>query len=398
MAVSERGNGLSNGVPRGRSIHELSPIETGGIEARKGFGFQDHVAAGFCIDKLTNPYLTQVWCETQDDITLIWDDEPGERVEFVQVKGNEPDQLWSISLLCQRDTKKKPADRVGTSILERSLTYDRCSEPCCFRIVTAMPVKEELKILTYAIESSHRQNATDEIEALKDKIAIRVGDYSSSNGRCCKFWVTSATWHALYSAESVKNRNLLELQRFLKSSGSVVFSDQAEELYNKLLFKVQQAGLARHEASPEAKKLRRDATIAWMRQEVEKIEHPIAPGSGKTLREKMETAGIPSDVIDSAIRLRQQYRMEMLTPHYQELADRRATTREVAGILHLLLSKLDAGKLDESGIAFHSLCLESLGALRPTFNVCPEPDLAFLFGCMYNIADRCGHRFMRTTG
>ena len=120
---------------------------------------------------------------------------------------------------------------------------------------------------------------------------------------------------------------------------------------------MQQAALARHQDSPEAKKLRRDATIAWLRQEVDKVEHPVAQGSGKTLQEKMELADIPSDVIDNAIRLRQQYRMEMLTPHYQELADRRATTREVAGMLHLLLSNFDAGKLGESGVAFHSLCL-----------------------------------------
>jgi hypothetical protein len=33
----------------------------------------------------------------------------------------------------------------------------------------------------------------------------------------------------------------------------------------------------------------------------------------------MELADIPSDVIDNAIRLRQQYRMEMLTPHYESL-------------------------------------------------------------------------------
>ena len=70
-----------------RSIHALPPLETGGVEARQGFGLQDHVAAGICIELVVNPTLKQVWCETQDDITLIWDAPDGELVEFVQVKG-----------------------------------------------------------------------------------------------------------------------------------------------------------------------------------------------------------------------------------------------------------------------------------------------------------------------
>ena len=54
------------------SIHDLPPLETGGIVARKGFSFQDHVAVGFILEMYENENLEQVWCETQDDITLIW--------------------------------------------------------------------------------------------------------------------------------------------------------------------------------------------------------------------------------------------------------------------------------------------------------------------------------------
>jgi len=48
-----------------------STLERGGVEARKGFELQDHVAVGFLIDLLTTPGLLEVWCETHDDITLI---------------------------------------------------------------------------------------------------------------------------------------------------------------------------------------------------------------------------------------------------------------------------------------------------------------------------------------
>jgi hypothetical protein len=35
-----------------KSIHELEPLECGGTANRQGLLFQDHVAAGFCIDML----------------------------------------------------------------------------------------------------------------------------------------------------------------------------------------------------------------------------------------------------------------------------------------------------------------------------------------------------------
>jgi hypothetical protein len=81
------------------SIRELPPLETGGMEARQGIGLQDHVAAGFCISMITDPELVEVWCERHDDITLVWQTSEGEQIEFVQVKGNEHNQLWSVSLL-----------------------------------------------------------------------------------------------------------------------------------------------------------------------------------------------------------------------------------------------------------------------------------------------------------
>ena len=54
-----------------RSIHKLEPLEVGGTAARQGFLFQDHVAAGFCLEMLLSDALVGVWCETLDDVTLI---------------------------------------------------------------------------------------------------------------------------------------------------------------------------------------------------------------------------------------------------------------------------------------------------------------------------------------
>ncbi|WP_366055795.1 dsDNA nuclease domain-containing protein [Gimesia sp.] len=75
------------------SIRNLSPLERGGVEARKGFEFQDHIAAGFLIDLLVHSELLEVWCETHDDITLIWQETSDLVVEFVQVKALALNQL-----------------------------------------------------------------------------------------------------------------------------------------------------------------------------------------------------------------------------------------------------------------------------------------------------------------
>src|SRR5437764_2305275 len=104
--------------PQFLSIHEIPLPTTGGIPARKGFDLQDHVAASYCIQMISETRIKEVWNEAHDDVTLIWQTGTEEEVEFIQVKSNELDQLWSIALLCQRDSSAKTKE--GTSIFDRS--------------------------------------------------------------------------------------------------------------------------------------------------------------------------------------------------------------------------------------------------------------------------------------
>ena len=71
-------------------IRELKPLNKGGVIARGGFSFQDHVALSFCLEMAMSSDLNEVWCETHDDITLIWCRSGIDEVEFVQVKGHGP--------------------------------------------------------------------------------------------------------------------------------------------------------------------------------------------------------------------------------------------------------------------------------------------------------------------
>lgn len=235
-----------------KSIHDLPPLERGGVEARRGFSIQDHVGVQFCLELLSEPRLKEVWFENQDDLTLIWDNNDHDEVEFVQVKGSELDQLWSVAKLCERKGGNG-GTIVGTSILEKSLAYDRCSEPCCFRIVTARPVQHKLQPLTYKTGSQGRIVAQPKIEALIKNVGARIGDFKSENDNGHDFWIHNVVWNEIHSLESMKSVNLNKLSQLVEAKEEYLFTDQSEELYQRLLTRVYKAALVRWHDDAEKK-------------------------------------------------------------------------------------------------------------------------------------------------
>lgn len=377
-----------------KSIHELPPLEIGGVEARRGFSIQDHVAVSLCLDLLNNDRLKEVWCENQDDVTLIWNNNKQDEVEFVQVKGNEFDQLWSIAKLCERK-KKNGQDVIGSSILERSLAYDRCCEVTSFRIVTTRPVMDELKPLRYPISSQARISLQNDIDKLTLSIGKRLVNIKSENSNSHDFWVTHTFWKEIHSFDSVKNENLRILMNIVEQQGEYLFVDQLEELYEKLLFRVYNAALIRWHDNPEDKKFKRPDFTRWFEKQLLKMTHPVFPGGGLQIQDKMTRALIPQDIIDTAKEQRRRYREEILETKYLQTNDMRLTEGEVTAKLQDLRSQLDAGSITDSGVEFHSRCLQELSELRYQLPISPSPPLVFLQGYMYNIVDRCLHRFLR---
>ncbi|MBK8932236.1 MAG: DUF4297 domain-containing protein [Chloroflexi bacterium] len=136
-----------------QSIRDLQPLNIGGTVARAGFEFQDHVAVWFCLEMLVNNCLKEVWCETQDDITLIWQDNGSvEWVEFVQVKiyrltisGRSPNCANRRRVLKIRIKTVHPFLKI--------LAQDRCRERCQFRVITSLNVNNDLEILTLPLSS-----------------------------------------------------------------------------------------------------------------------------------------------------------------------------------------------------------------------------------------------------
>jgi hypothetical protein len=375
------------------SIHDLPPLETGGVIARHGFHVQDHVAAGLCIDMLTDQTLLQVWCETQDDIALIWRTSP-DWVEFVQVKSNELDQLWSVAELCKKE-KATQGDGQGTSIVERSLAYDRCREKCRFRIVTTRPMNSDLEPFKLRIDCAERKEAVDKLNEVVQDIVSRTGAFKSPNGHDARYWADYLTWQVIHSLDAIENENLLKLHAAVEGDGEFLAKDQLRELYAKLLNLVKDAALERTDR--QKKKILRENLLPWFRASVQDAVHPGAAGASVKLRQKMQAAAIAPDQIETAIEERRHYRLEVLSPQYMELNERKLVEGEIRARLQQLRARLDAGEVPDNGPQFHLGCLATLDTVRSDVAVAPKPPLQLLQGFMYTLTDRCLHRFRRTS-
>jgi hypothetical protein len=189
-------------------------------------------------------------------------------------------------------------------------------------------------------------------------------------------------------------KNLVELGEFLHAQARYAAPDQIRELYIKLVRKVSDAGAADWKKGAKAKQIKNADLIVWLQRLLEEAVHPRISGA-KGARRKMKSAGIAPDSIETAVKERDFYLKEILAPIYLQVIDRRLVESEVAALLQTLRAQLDAGVLPDSGPDFHSLCLTRLGEL--SCRLPAHPPLAFVHGCMYNITERCLHRFRRAT-
>jgi hypothetical protein len=305
-------------------IRNLPPLNNGGSIARIGFSFQDHVAVGFCLDLFSTPELLEVWCETQDDITLIWRAKDGEEVEFIQVKGSEFDHLWSVAELCKREKTTLNPDGYGTSILERSLAHDRCAEKCRFRMITSWEINKDLKVLSIPLSSPERALPNKLFEKTSNAVKDKVGGYISHKGHDSYFWLQNLWWQVEHSEKTVTMENLVKLMAFIESQGlGISLENVMIHIYPKLLGIVQDAGKANWSIDPEKKKVKKIDFERQLQNIVNDAGHLALGSSGKKLREKMlDKALLPESYFESAIEERRKYKQEVLQPNYLDLTDK----------------------------------------------------------------------------
>jgi hypothetical protein len=376
------------------SIHDLKPLEKGGTISRGGFVYQDHIAVSFLMEMISDISLEEVWCETHDDITLIRHGEIGQEVEFVQVKNISLDAFWSVAKLCKREKTNENQVGDGTSLLEKSFAQDRCAEPCKFRIVTSLPTSAPLKILTLPLTSPNRDISSDEFNKLIGNVQKKVNGLISPNNHDVIYWLKNTKWQ-VESEDEIITKNKAKLISHIMNKDIHLSSDVIEtSIYPKILEKAQNSATIPWEVDDKAKKIRRKEFLDWLDNLLKDAQYPLSISAGEKLREKMEKAKIANDYILTAQDERRQFRRERLNPKYLDFTDLDLIEGEVLSELNGLRLRLDGDEFAE-GAPFLKVCQDKLRDLQVALQAKAKPPLFYLDGCMYDITDRCAHRYHR---
>lgn len=379
-----------------KSFRDLEPVEEGGRIARRGFEFQDHIAAAKCLDMLLDDGPSEVWCEAEDDIVLIWIVQGIEHYEFIQAKSTNLGQAWTVDKLCRHEPASD-GKGVGKSIVEKSLAHDRGLEPCRFRLVTTWEPHTLLQVLKLNLGTPARVAAANELKAAADAIEAKNGSHSSPNGNGIAFWTHNLMWEVHAAAEDVANANLIKLDKIIVKESRYLAPDQRQELYERLLRKVLNASLASGQTEKEEKRLKRADLRTWLLAQIHKIVHPTSVAGNNILERKLSDAGIDGSAAESAKEQRRKYLQEVRQPKYLPAEDRDLMESEVIARLHRLKARLDAGDFENNGKTFHSLCLTELYALRNELPTKSPPLESLLYGCMYDVMNRCLHRLVKAS-
>jgi len=365
------------------SISESLPNDFGGIYARNGFAYQDDVAAGYYIEMLKNNELLEVSCETHDDICLVWNIEKEHFVEFIQVKAEHPDQLWSVAKLCER---KKSAE--NTSIFEKSLSRDQYSESSRFRLVTCRQIHSDLKLLTRELGHEYRSLSYSPFVKLERNIKLKVGDHKSKKGNDIEFWLKNAKWEVI-SEDEICILNMHALGVELYNLGLDSDPDTIRTVYDGLRTLAKDTAEYTVEKWKE-KTIKRDDLI----NKIKSLINPY-PEKGKVekLESKMIEAGLDSICISVAKDQQRRYLSKRRSSPYLNTERVEDIEYKVLDTLHGLRASLDSGEFRDNGTQFHKRCLKEVTNLR--LDDVQELPSGYSSGCMYEIAARCRHRFKR---
>ena len=173
-------NAVTPGVKEWPSIDAHQPDEEGGPTARSGLAYQDEIAVGIFLDMIEDDSIQKVHCETHDDIVVRRLVVNVETVEYIQVKSNEPDKLWSVADMCANGTD---------SLCAKSLARDRYKEISRFRIVTLRAVTSELSMLTYPCYGPGRETSCDAFAKLSTAVQGKLVDLVSQKGNGIDYWL-----------------------------------------------------------------------------------------------------------------------------------------------------------------------------------------------------------------
>lgn len=233
------------------------PSDAGGVSARQGFKFQDHVAAGFALQMIRDVELVRIECETADDILLVWMVDGREKYEYVQVKTTEGSSKYSKKEILRRD----PAGSNPTSLAEKSLICDKyCAAPL-FRIISKRDVNNYLRPLKIDRLSAGRAN----VQSIASDLVTKYKT-NSPNDKNLEYWAMNLFWEVRGGTYEVKACNLQLLAQLADHHGANPTHPHCLDIYNDILGKVITAAEASSVTEAENKVLMRSDILDWWKE------------------------------------------------------------------------------------------------------------------------------------
>lgn len=329
----------------------------------------------------------EVWCETLDDILLYRQLEAS--VEYVQAKTTSHPE-WTLARACQRDGGK-----TGSSLVERSLARDRASESALFKIVTSSPVDVDLRPLKRVRAERNQVDFRAELDSLAEELSAKLGNATvSPNGHDFQYWVQNCVWDVRQGDTALLHENEKRILRAAEVAGVVLMIDQAGEIYAKLLQWVYATARADYRVAPSRKCIARANFRAWLTNALREAAGTWHARPGDGLVKKFAAARIPDTELDGAAALRTQYRLERLRPRYLDSREFGTFEAEIEAELRLLRSRVDAQIVPDEGLLVHNKSLECVHIVVSRLDLRNLP-IHLGQGFVYELTDRCLHRFRR---
>ncbi|TBW47843.1 DUF1837 domain-containing protein [Marinobacter halodurans] len=217
--------------------------DSGGVGAKKGFLFQDHIAVRHILSLLSDSSVQEVHCETRDDISIVVSGTTGNYVLNIQVKTTDGAKKWSTEELCDSE------------IYIKQLKLDSLQVPAKFRIISSRDVgSSSVKTLLYPKE----QRDAKKRQQLINVITRRHKGAVSPNKNSAEYWVDNCHWEVIKEIDAIKFRNQNSINSIAENFGYNLTSAQILEINDKLLLSAIEAAAASNKTEFEKKIFKKD--------------------------------------------------------------------------------------------------------------------------------------------
>jgi hypothetical protein len=181
--------------------------------------------------------------------------------------------------------------------------------------------------------------------------------YEDLNGNNFHFWLSRCFWVVYQSAVELTNSNLLKLAKFAHHQGYSLAPDQASEVYQKILFIVQDAARTPAGVNWRGKQSQREEFEVQIKEIIQLANHPTNGIKGNQLEKKMVAANLPEDYITDAQELRRNHLKMIRSGGYLELNRREEIEAQARTTLLQLKTDLDTEDIPDSGLEFFKKCI-----------------------------------------